>query len=301
MKTPFEKIVDINAVGRADNSVGIGELFSLAEAERAAHAPENGARTLLLAVDVQRDFMDGGVLGVNGALDDVRRLTRFMYDNMENITEIAVTMDTHAPQQIFHPCWWRGEDGAAPAPFTVITKDDLDLGRWTPLFEPKESAAYLEYLGAAGKKRLCIWPYHCIAGTTGAALENQFSNMAHFFSIVKGVSVKKIIKGTLPATEFYGAVRPEYSPNGLYTNDALLDVIKSCSRVVIAGEAKDYCVYETVRQIFEELENEPQKPEIFILEDCTSSIQSPEEAAALYSGLAEKYAFHLVKSTDKFL
>lgn len=300
MKTAFKDIVDINGIGKAENTRDMGRIFSAACAEAMPPAESDAAKTLLLAVDMQRDFMDGGVLGVRGSLGDVGRLTRFIYDNMEKITEITATIDTHSPQQIFHPCWWRGADGGEPAPFTVITASDAAAGRWRPVFEEEASLAYLEGLEKNGKKQLCIWPYHCIGGTVGCALENQFANMAYFFSVARSSALDRVVKGTLPATEFYGALRPEYSPDGAHANRALIERLKGFDRVLIAGEAKDYCVYETLKQMLEEL-GDAAKPELIVLSDCTSSIQPEETAEKLYAELARRYGFRMMKSTDNFL
>lgn len=301
MNTSFEKIVDTKFIGKAENPVSMEDIFALACTEKLAPASRDAEKVMLLAVDVQRDFMDGGALGVSGSCDDVARLTRFIYDNITKITSIAATLDTHSLQQIFHACWWRDEHGKAPAPFTVIAKEDIDSGKWRPVFEPEASAEYLEHLECSGQKKLCIWPYHCLEGTTGCALESQFANMAHFFSLARNSKLHKIIKGTMPATEFYGAFRPEYSPGDVFTNKELLDEIAGFDKIIVAGEAMDYCVYETVKQMLEWLSARSKEPEVFILSDCTSSIQPRETAEALYAELAGKYKFNLVKSTENFL
>ena len=88
-------------------------------------AIESKERILFLAIDVQQDFMEGGALGVPGSGGDVERMTRFLYENMERISNIAVSLDTHTPHQIFHPCWWIDENGNHPAPNTPISLDDL--------------------------------------------------------------------------------------------------------------------------------------------------------------------------------
>ena len=242
MKTAFEEIVSVEHIGKDENPFALGELLAKACAEELPRAAKDKTRTLLLCVDMQRDFIEGGPLGVAGSVGDTERLTRFIYRNMTKITEIAASLDTHSPRQIFHQCWWRGADGQMPAPFTVITAKDVKEGRWRPLYEKEKSEEYLEYLETGGQKQLVIWPYHCIAGTAGCALENQFSNMIHFFSAAREAGLKKIVKGTLPATEFYGIVSPEYDPGGSYANRELLGDLRRCDRLVIAGEARDYCV-----------------------------------------------------------
>ena len=302
MKTAFEEIVSVEHIGKDENPFALGELLAKACAEELPRAAKDKTRTLLLCVDMQRDFIEGGPLGVAGSVGDTERLTRFIYRNMTKITEIAASLDTHSPRQIFHQCWWRGADGQMPAPFTVITAKDVKEGRWRPLYEKEKSEEYLEYLETGGQKQLVIWPYHCIAGTAGFALENQFSNMIHFFSAAREAGLKKIVKGTLPATEFYGIVSPEYDPGGSYANRELLDDLKRCDKLVIAGEARDYCVAQSVLQICEAMEKEKKRPEIFIMEDCMSCVGSDTAAvAAAYGAWAEKFSFRIVRSTEDFL
>ena len=302
MKTAFEEIVSVEHIGKEANPFQLGALLAKACAEELPRASEDKVRTTLLCVDMQRDFMEGGPLGVAGSLGDTERLTRFIYKNMTKITEIAASLDTHSPRQIFHQCWWRGADGQMPAPFTVITAKDVKEGRWRPLYEKEKSEEYLEYLETGGQKQLVIWPYHCIAGTAGCALENQFSNMIHFFSAAREAGLKKIVKGTLPATEFYGIVSPEYDPGGSYANRELLDDLKRCDKLVIAGEARDYCVAQSVLQICEAMEKEKKRPEIFIMEDCMSCV-GPDAASvsATYKEWSDKFSFRIVKSTEEFL
>ena len=302
MKTAFEEIVSVEHIGKDENPFALGELLAKACAEELPRAAKDKTRTLLLCVDMQRDFIEGGPLGVAGSVGDTERLTRFIYRNMTKITEIAASLDTHSPRQIFHQCWWRGADGQTPEPFTVITAKDAKEGRWRPLYEKEKSEEYLEYLESGGQKKLVIWPYHCIEGTAGCALENQFSNMIHFFSAARGADLKKIVKGTLPATEFYGIVSPEYDPGGSYANRELLGDLRRCDRLVIAGEARDYCVAQSVLQICEAMEKEKKRPEIFIMEDCMSCVGSDTAAvAAAYGAWADKFSFRIVKSTEDFL
>lgn len=302
MKTAFEEIVSVEHIGKEANPFQLGALLAKACAEELPRASEDKVRTTLLCVDMQRDFMEGGPLGVAGSLGDTERLTRFIYKNMTKITEIAASLDTHSPRQIFHQCWWRGADGQTPEPFTVITAKDAKEGRWRPLYEKEKSEEYLEYLESGGQKQLVIWPYHCIEGTAGCALENQFSNMIHFFSAARGADLKKIVKGTLPATEFYGIVSPEYDPGGSYANRELLGDLRRCDRLVIAGEARDYCVAQSVLQICEAMEKEKKRPEIFIMEDCMSCVGTDTAAvAAAYGAWADKFSFRIVKSTEDFL
>ena len=160
------------------------------------------------------------------------------------------SLSTHTPHQIFHQSWWSDKDGNFPAPFTLITLEDAENGLWRPNAESEKTLEYLKHLEADKKKTLCIWPYHCLQGTSGAALENQFANMAYFHSVARNSSLMRLVKGQQEVTEFYGIIKPEYDPEG-YVNDYFISELAKYDKVVIAGEAKDYCVYETLVQMLE--------------------------------------------------
>src|SRR5262245_5411815 len=61
----------------------------------------------LLLIDVQKDFCHPeGALFVagrsgRGAIDDSRRIAEFIYTNLDVLTAITTTMDTHFSHQIF--------------------------------------------------------------------------------------------------------------------------------------------------------------------------------------------------------
>lgn len=106
MKTPYNEIVNIASIGSQTNPISLNEILRKANDEQLTPAAQNKERVLFLGIDVQQDFMDNGALGVPGAHGDVERMTQFIYNNMDKITNIAVSIDTHTPHQIFHPCWW---------------------------------------------------------------------------------------------------------------------------------------------------------------------------------------------------
>lgn len=104
MKTNYEEIVNVNAIGKAENPILLNEILKKANDEQLTPSKQNKERVLFIGIDVQQDFMDNGALGVPGAHGDVERMTRFIYNNMDKISNIAVSIDTHTPHQIFHPC-----------------------------------------------------------------------------------------------------------------------------------------------------------------------------------------------------
>ena len=293
MKTAFEQIVNAKNIGACENCVSQSEIFSLAMSEKLKPARLDTEKTLLLVVDLQRDFLEGGALPVKGAMRDALNLSRFIYDNIENISSIAATCDTHTPMQIFHACWWKDAKGNPPAPFTIITKEAVMSGRFVAQAMPDESLKYLEALEHEGKKQLCIWPYHCLEESCGAALETQFLNMANFFAIARKAEFRKFHKGQIAFSEFYGALYPEYRAAGT-ENRELIDFVLNYDRIIIAGEAMDYCVYETTKQLCEELEKNDKSTRLCLLTNCTSSIGARDKAKAQYAELKQKYALEFI-------
>lgn len=302
MNTPYNEIVNVPSIGAKDNPIALNDILKKANDEQLAPGKNNVERVLFLGIDVQQDFMDNGALGVPGAHGDVERMTKFIYDNMDKISNIAVSIDTHTPHQIFHPCWWVDANGNNPAPYTVISLADLDAGKWLPIIAPNESREYVKHLEQDGKKQLCIWSYHCIQGTIGCALENQFANMVYFHSVAKKYSVQRLVKGTDPLSEMYGIIKPEYDTHQ-YVNIKFLNQLATYDKIVIAGEAKSHCVLETIKQILEHFANAPETTKkIFILEDCMSSIpgfEQPTEDA--FNNFVSLYGVNIVKSTDNIL
>ncbi|WP_027415973.1 hypothetical protein [Aneurinibacillus terranovensis] len=301
MKTRFEEIVDVKAIG-GENTKKMNELLDLAASENLNLSTADHERILLIGIDFQNDFMEGGELAVPNSHKDIENITRFIYNNIEKITTIAVSLDTHQPQQIFHPSWWIDKNQNHPAPFTIITAKDVEDGKWMAVEKQEESLEYVQNLEKLGKKQLCIWTYHCIEGTSGAALEGQFSNMIHFYSVARKSTLQKVVKGKDPLSEMYGIIKPEYDREG-YHNKTFLEKLKSYDKIIVAGEAKSHCVLESVRQITEYYSDDKNMTsKIYILEDCMSSIPGFEEVtAATFAHFQKKYGITIIKSTELIL
>jgi hypothetical protein len=298
LQTRYEQIVNPADIGKPVRT-SLNELAGLARREHLSPSSEDKEKILLLAIDVQNDFMEGGPLGVPGSLGDVGNLTRFIYENMGKITKIMVSLDTHQPMQIFHPAWWKDPEGNPPQPFTLIRSRDVEEGKWIPQLLPEESLEYVTRLEKLGKKELCIWPYHCIEGTFGCALEGQFANMVYFHSLVRQTEVKRLVKGLHPDTEMYGIFRPEYSRENL-RNEKLLEEISTYDRILVAGEAKSHCVLESVSQLLEYFREKgiPGR-KLTILEDCMSPIGGYEDVTEeAFRRFVEKDGIQVVRSSE---
>lgn len=295
-------------------------------------ASEDKKRICLLLIDNQNTFclpgfelFVGGITG-RGAIDDSDRLCRFIYHNMDVITEIIPTLDTHYAIQIFHSIFWINDAGKMPAPYTIISADDVRKGVWkvNPAIanilddeckgvDIQEYALhYVETLEADGKYMLIIWPYHGMLGSIGQAQVSAIHEALFFHSIARNSRIGYEIKGQNMLTEKYSVLKHEVNtlPDGrIFTkkNLALIKKLLGYDMVIIAGEAKSHCVASTIRDLSDEIKminNPALAKKIYLLTDCTSSvympggIDFPTMADQMYLEF-EKEGMHLVESTDE--
>ena len=211
----------------------------------------------LLIIDPQYDFCNpNGALYVNGADADMKRLADVI-DTVENeFEDIVVTLDTHNIVDIAHPIWWIDVEGNSPAPFTIITKDDVDNKKWIardPLNQ-EWSEVYVAMLARNNKYSLCIWPEHCIRGTIGNTIEETLNtSLINWERNTLGV-VNTFTKGENIMTEHYSAVKADVEIDTYPTtkpNYQLIKTLDQAELIFIAGEALSHCVANTVRDLMD--------------------------------------------------
>ncbi len=281
----------------------------------------------LLLVDVQNTFCIPGyelfVAGRSGrgAVDDNVRLCRFIYKNLDLITQISATMDTHLPQQVFHAIFFVDQDGHHPAPYTNINASELRSGRWkfNPALAPGFGIApeygqemvvhYAEELEQRGKYALTIWPYHAMLGGVGHALVSAVEEAVFFHSMARLTQPTYEVKGDRPFTEHYSVIGPEvtHGPKGevLGThNDRFINTLQQVDAVLIAGQAKSHCVAWTISDLLEDIQGSDRTlaGKVYLLEDCTSPVVVPgadytDAADAAFARFAAA-GMHRVKSTE---
>jgi nicotinamidase/pyrazinamidase len=267
----------------------VGQLYRPNTAEaisaglEAGMAPsrEDHSRRLLLLVDEQVDFVhEDGSLSVPGAVADARRTIEWIFRYTAKITDIALSLDSHHPIQIFYPTWWEDDQGRPPEPYTPITAEQVEAGEWRPRYEPDWSREYVQDLQAQAKKDLMIWPYHTMIGTIGHALTPALYEAVAYHSAARDSQADFIIKGTIADTEYYSLLEPEVKrpedPRGTL-NEALLKRVVAYDWVYIAGQAKSHCVLETLNSIMHRYGDRREIVEkLRLLTDCTSAVAHPE-------------------------
>ncbi|HSX33596.1 MAG TPA: hypothetical protein VLF91_04640 [Candidatus Saccharimonadales bacterium] len=293
----------------------------------------DSTRVGLLVIDNQYTFCSPkGELFVagrsgDGAVQDSRRLTEFLYRNLGIITEVSCTLDTHRAYAIFHPTFVVDENGKHPAPFTLIKYDDVVAGKWS--VTPQLASAlgvnlvaaqrhlqhYCEELKNRGRYDLTIWPFHGMIGGPGHALVSGLEEACFFHAIARGAQTRIEVKGGNPLTENYSVLGPEVltTIGGKtidHKNVKFVEHLLNFDVLVIAGQAKSHCVAWTIADLLDDIAK--QDPalanKVYLLGDCTSPVTVPDgnggfvvdyttEADAAFARF-EAAGMHIVRSTD---
>jgi nicotinamidase-related amidase len=288
----------------------------------------------LLLIDVQKDFCFptgslyvGGRSG-RGALDDSRRTAEFVYRNMNVLTNITTTMDTHFAFQIFFPSFWVDRDDKPLAPFRDITTDDIDRGdvRPNPAVASwicngdypwllKQVRFYCAELEKAGKYRLYLWPPHCILGSDGHSLVGVVHEARMFHSYARGQQSWVEVKGGDALTENYSVLTPEVlmrhdgHPLG-QRNTAFIKTLLTADAVIIAGQAASHCVKSSIDDLLDEIvaQDKQLARKVYVLADCMSAVTVPDGKGGFFADFTSQAdealtrfaaaGMHVVRSTD---
>lgn len=270
-------------------------------------------RVAVLLIDDQYDFIQPeGNLPVSGAREDTARFLQWFYANVRQISTVFYTLDTHIFLHIFSESWWRQprrdaqEPDVHPSPYTTISVEDIESGRWEPIIDPEWSRFYVQALREKAKKELMIWPYHCIEGTLGHTLLPPLAEAIAYHSSARMCNPVKLEKGRTPRTEYYGAFGSEVpDPQDVSSgaNSAMMKEIMAHDLVYVAGQAKSHCVLESMRQLVTQFAGQPELiARLRLLQDCTSSVEHPvidfDALANAELAQMERQGVQLVLSTD---
>jgi len=289
-------------------------------------ASQDAVRICLLAVDVQNTFcipgfelFVGGRSGT-GAVDDNRRLCEFVYRNISTITRVVPSLDTHRALQIFHAVWLVDADGNQPEPYTLVSAEDVESGRWrvnpavcTSLgldrdYAERQLVHYTRALSEGGKYDLTVWPYHALLGGIGHALVSAVEEAFFFHGMARETQPSFQVKGDETLTEHYSILGPEVlsGPDGEQLgrrNEALVEELLRYDAVIVAGQAKSHCVAWTIDDLLAgDSEVHRLAERVYLLEDCTSPVVVPgavdytEEADAAFERFTAA-GMHVIRST----
>jgi len=316
----------VGEIRRVDYGARFEDAGRWREEHAIAPAVRDRFRVALVAVDVQNTFcLPGFELFVagrsgTGALDDSRRLCEFVYRNLGSITQVFPTLDTHQALQIFHQVLLLDAEGNAPEPFTSVSAEDVESGRWRvnpaaaeglgldPTYAEEHLRYYTRALADGGKFNLTIWPFHAMRGGIGYALVPAIEEAIFFHTIARYAPAGFQPKGDNPLTEHYSMLGPEVEedrdgePLGR-RNQPLVEELLRYDAVVIAGQAKSHCVAWTIQDLLDDptVQGRGLEEKVYLLEDCTSAVVVPgadytDDADAAFARFAASGA-HVVRST----
>jgi nicotinamidase-related amidase len=267
-------------------------------------AADDRERTLLLLVDVQKDFcFPEGSLFVagrsgRGALDDNGRLASFLYRNLDRVTATVSTLDSHLPHHIFSPSFWIGRAGEPLAPHRTLSTAEIESGEVRPRPElaawiaggdyawlRRQVLHYCDQLERRGRYRLYLWPPHCLIGSRGHTMVGVVQEARLFHAYARHAEASIEIKGTSVLTEHYSVLAPEIatahdgSPLGEGASD-LAERLMAADRLVIAGQASSHCVKNTIEDLLRWIEERDRAlaRRVYVLEDCMSAVAVPDPA-----------------------
>ncbi len=253
-----------------------------AKKHRIAPSAKDTFRVCAFGIDAQVGFCTPGAsLFVPGAVEDTDRAIRFIYGNLDKITALHFSMDTHRVFQIFHPAFWIDAQGKHPAPFTNITHEDVKTGKWQPITHPKEALEYTKKLETSGKYVLNVWPYHTLLGGLSHALVPALMEAAIFHAVARRHQTHFETKGTHAMTENYSVLSPEVQELGGKAvggfNAAFFRMLMEYDRIYVFGQAKSHCVLSTLTDMRDHIraQDPALMDKVWILEDAMSPVPAP--------------------------
>jgi nicotinamidase/pyrazinamidase len=231
---------------------------------------------------------------------------------------------------------------SSPSPFTIITSDDVRNRIWIPrhdltipvshwpdpnVFASSASSVitkkenedgssssssldleqycieYTTQLESKGRFQLCIWPDHCLIGSSGHGMVDTVLQAALEWSNATGRSIEWMMKGQNMLTEMYSALAAEVpiTNDTAFSTDRLDHLLlannnhgssnnnNNNSRLLVCGQASSHCVNYTLRDIvahwpFDHTKDDDDDKNnnnhtIIVLSDCMSPVPGFEDAA----------------------
>ena len=259
-------------------------------------------RIELLIIDPQNDFCNPkGALYVGGAENDMSRLAAFIHRVGDKLYDIHVTLDSHRLVDISHPIFWVDSKNVPPNPFTIITYNDVRNGVWkakNPGYQGR-ATTYVKTLEDNKRYPLCIWPPHCLIGSWGHNVIPELFETMLKWEEKNFANVDFVTKGSNPFTEHYSGVQADVpDPNDPSTqlNTQLINTIQEADIIILSGEARGFCLANTVRDIaakFDADGNGDYIKKMVLLTDATSDV-GDLPGSTMFKDMGESFVSEMV-------
>jgi nicotinamidase-related amidase len=250
--------------------------------------PQNSFCKVVPQADQQ--VIHDGELCVPGAWESMAvRLPKMIEKSKKMFKSISVTLDSHNPFHIAHPCLYKDSKGNQPSPFTIMRQENgsiigsvfnastnqfVDVGEYFGI-KPSLHKIIVEYLiklKALNKFPHCIWPPHCLIGTSGHNVVQPLAQALFDWTQRTIANVDYVTKGSNPFVEHFSAVKAEVEDPGDLSTQLNTDFIKKLDEsdeIVFAGEARSHCLNNTVRDIVDSFSDDSfVKKCVLLLDAC---------------------------------
>ncbi|MEC6813684.1 hypothetical protein VXS05_01130 [Photobacterium toruni] len=274
--------------------------------------------TSLLIIDPQYDFYDVPLheqltldahsttispsLPVPHSWEDAQQLATFINKQRNNINTIVVTLDSHHEYDIAHALYWQNKHGQHPAPFTLISHQNIIDGLWQPtnLALLDHVLKYTQSLEQTGKYSLIIWPTHCVIDSIGHTIVAPIQAAIDAWEKQTALLQCTLSKGENPHTEHYGGCEAEYPLHDdikTQFDPQLTTLVLQSDRVFISGQALSHCVASTVEQMVDKL-SPANINKLTILIDTTSPVAGFEQQAQAFIERMVTLGVNIANTTD---
>ena len=197
------------------------------------------SKNVLLIIDPQKDFTEGGRLQVAGATKDYQNMITMLNSVGDKMNEIHVSLDTHTENHIGHPKFWKQTNGSdipnsifildidsndtitgnniligvpnvdqTPSIMVVPRQENIDLLNYV-----KEYLKWFNTPANSHGQRCFIWSQHCIEKSDGHKVADILKTKLDEM----GTKVHYHIKGQNNLAEMYSIFKAE---RPVSTNDA---------------------------------------------------------------------------------
>lgn len=257
---------------------------------------EKKHETCLLIIDPQNDFIEGGSLEVQGAKEDMRRLSGFIEKNKTSIDSICVTLDTHS---LFHIGNAYAYTDKATKQTTTDYFGNYDSNKHISKQGIDEHIIkYANKLKNDGKSHT-LWPLHCIMGTNGHSIDAGLNETITKWSDTTGIEARYILKGCNTSYENFSAFRSAGLDQNDYSNPNkeahrfnidLAEYLYQFKTLYIAGEAKTHCVADSTMDYVNWVKKQgnPKNQKVVVLWDCMSDVPYSKDKAEAFKNFVDK-------------
>ena len=158
---------------------------------------------------------------------------------------------------------------------------------------------YVWELESNGRYELCIWPPHCIIGSSGANIYKPLFDAIERYNAEVYNAAEYIIKSANSFTEQYSVLRADVSmgeKDNICASSRIAHTVAANDIILVAGEALSHCVANSLLDIAKYVSKDLRK--FILLEDAVSSVSGFEYLSEIFLDRASDLGMRTMKIDD---